>query len=138
MYSIYRTHCKNRQNAAQVSGKRSKIQSSWHEECLTTSAEFYISRADSVEAGQHTSAGDTSENVGTRSLHHGHEPFGPHDGHTTVDCTAVFDGRPGCHHHATSDCVDWVRHEARNDGNRPAQEKGEEERRFVSEDDGFE
>ena len=46
---------------------------------LSSHTEVDVSGLDGVETGEYTSTGNTSENVGSSSLHHGHESFVLHD-----------------------------------------------------------
>ena len=91
-----------------------------------------------VETSQDTSAGHTTEDVGSSTLHHGHEAFVLEDLDTAVDGALVLDGGTGGHHHTTSDGVDGVGHEAGADGHTPAQEEGQEQGLVVSQEDGLE
>ena len=90
-----------------------------------------------VETSQDTSAGHTTEDVGSSTLHHGHEAFVLEDLDTAVDGALVLDGGTGGHHHTTSDGVDGVGHESGGDGDAPAEDEGEEHVGVLAEEDGL-
>ena len=81
-----------------------------------------------VEAGQHTSTSNTTENVGTSALEERHDTLVLHDLQTAVNGRFVLDGLAGGHHHATTDRVQGVRGNAGGNGHNPAQGKGGHER----------
>eukprot|EP00916_Digyalum_oweni_P026552 GHVL01043610.1.p2 GENE.GHVL01043610.1~~GHVL01043610.1.p2 ORF type:complete len:219 (-),score=20.59 GHVL01043610.1:782-1438(-) len=68
-----------------------------------------VNGLEAVEPRKHTSASHASQDVGTSSLHHGHEALILNDLCCAVDGTLVLDGLAGGHHHAPSDGVDGVR-----------------------------
>ncbi len=53
-----------------------------------------------VETGQDTGSGHTTEDVGSGSLHQGHEALVFHDLHEAVGGALVLDSGAGGHHHA--------------------------------------
>ena len=55
-----------------------------------------------VKACEHTSSGNSSEDVGASSLHQGHEPFVLQDLREAVQGALVLDGGAGGHHHPPS------------------------------------
>jgi len=99
---------------------------------------FDVDGLELVEASEYTSTGNTTEDVGSRALHHGHEALVLEDLHTAVDGAVVLDGGAGSHHHTTPDGVDGVGHETGGDGHAPAQQEGQEDRGVVSQEDGLE
>ena len=58
-----------------------------------------------VETGEDTSASNTTEDVGTSTLHHAHEALVLHDLHGAVDGALVLDSTTRGHHHPPPDCV---------------------------------
>ena len=60
-----------------------------------------------VETGEDTSASNTTEDVGTSTLHHAHEALVLHDLHGAVDGALVLDSTTRGHHHPPPDCV-WM------------------------------
>ena len=58
-----------------------------------------------VEACQDTGASHASQDVGSGSLHHGHEALVLEDLHAAVDGALVLDAAAGGHHHASPDGV---------------------------------
>ena len=58
----------------------------------------------------------TSEDVSASTLHEGHEAFVLDDLHTAVEGGFVVDTSSRSHHHSTSDGIDGVGGEARDDG----------------------
>ena len=111
------------------------VLSSWS---LCSHSEGDVDLLELVETSQDTSASNTTEDVGTSSLHHGHEAFVLEDLHTAVDGALVLDGGTGSHHHTTPDGVDGVGQEAGADGHTPTQEEGQEQGLVVSQEDGLE
>ena len=111
------------------------VLSSWS---LCSHSEGDVDLLELVETSQDTSASNTTEDVGTSALHHGHEAFVLEDLHTAVDGALVLDGGTGGHHHTTTDGVDGVGQEAGADGHTPTQEEGQEQGLVVSQEDGLE
>ena len=91
-----------------------------------------------IEAGEDTSAGNSSEDVGTGSLHQGHEALVLHDLREAVDGSLVLDGGSGGHHHTTTNGVDGVGHQARSNGDTVTQAEGQKKSSVGSEEDGLE
>jgi len=105
---------------------------------LGTSSESDVSSGNNIKTGQDTSASNTSENVGTSTLHHGHETFVFQNLGGAIDGTVVLDSTAGGHHHSSSNGVNWVGSKTRNNGNRPTEEEREEGRSGVSDEEWFE
>jgi len=93
---------------------------------LSTSSELDVGSGDDVEAGQHTSAGNTSEHVGAGTLHERHETLVLDDLSGAIDGTVVLDTATAGHHHAPSHGVDWVGGQAGHDGHRPTEEEADQ------------
>merc|ERR1712183_772427 len=91
-----------------------------------------------VKSSQHTSTSSTSENVGTGSFHHGHEPFILHNLDTTVDGAFVLNSTTRGHHHASSDGVNRIGHKSSSNGNTPAKKEGQANISTVTKEDGLE
>jgi len=91
-----------------------------------------------VESGEDAGAGDASEDIRAGALHHRHEAFVLEDLDGAVDGSLVLDGRAGGHHHATTNGVDGVGHQAGSDGHAVAQAEGEEQPGVGPEQDGLE
>jgi hypothetical protein len=102
---------------------------------LCASSELDVGGGDDVEASQHTSAGNTSENVGAGTLHQGHKALVLDDLGSAIDRTVVLDGTTAGHHHAPSDGVDWVGGEAGHDGHGPTEEEADEGASTIANDD---
>jgi len=102
---------------------------------LCASSELDVGGGDDVETGQHTSAGNTSEHVGTSTLHHGHEALVLEDLLSAIDGTVVLDGATTGHHHSSSDGIDWVGGEAGHDGHRPTEEEADEGASAIADDE---
>ena len=58
-----------------------------------------------VESSQHTGTSHSSQDVGSGSLHHGHEALVLQDLDTAVDGSLVLDATAGGHHHTSPDGV---------------------------------
>merc|ERR1719422_1809439 len=54
-----------------------------------------------VETSQHTSTSNTSQDVGSSTLHQGHEALRLDNLHTAIDGALVLDSLARGHHHAT-------------------------------------
>merc|ERR1719309_307305 len=91
-----------------------------------------------VKSSQHTSTCNTSENIGTGSFHHGHEPFVLHNLDSTVNRAFVLNSTSRCHHHASSDGVNRIGHEPSSNGNTPAKKEGQANISTVTKEDGLE
>jgi len=77
-----------------------------------------------VKPSQYTGSCDSSEDVSSCSLHQGHEPFILADLHKAVHGTLVLHSATGGHHHAPSDSVDGVGHQASCDSDSPPEKEG--------------
>merc|ERR1719385_81702 len=91
-----------------------------------------------VESSEHTGSCDTSEDVSTSTLHHGHEAFILHDLHGTVNGALVLSTTTRGHHHKSSDGVNGVGHEASSDSHKPTEEERETNASTISNEEGFE
>merc|ERR1712079_959907 len=80
-----------------------------------------------VKASEHTGAGNSTEDVGSSTLHQGHETFVLHDLDEAVHGALVLDTTTGGHHHPPPHSVNGVGHEPSSDGDSPSQEEGEED-----------
>jgi hypothetical protein len=77
--------------------------------------------------GQHTSTGDTTENVGTSTLEERPETFLGNDLATGIERGLVLDGLTRSHHHTTTDSVQGVRSNTSTSSNSPAEKEGGQE-----------
>merc|ERR1711899_11057 len=102
-----------------------------------TGSPFDVSGGDDVETSKYTSTGDTSENVSTSTFHHGHETFVLQNLSTAIDGTVVFNTTTTGHHHSSSDGIDWVGSQTRNNGDRPTEEEGDKSGSRVANNDWF-
>merc|ERR1712056_83995 len=118
-----------------MSDKRSRSRKRFVD--LLASSESDVGGGDDVETSKYTSTGDTSENVSTSTFHHGHETFVLQNLGTAIDGTVVFDTTTTGHHHSSSDGIDWIRSQTRNNGDRPTEEEGDKSRSGVTNDDWF-
>lgn len=76
---------------------------------------------------QHTSTGNTTENVGTSTLEQRLDTLLGDDLAGSIQGTVVLDGLTGGHHHTTSDSVKRVRGDTGSGGDTPTEdERGEE------------
>merc|ERR1719508_704130 len=92
-----------------------------------------------VKSSEHTSTGNTSKNVCTSTLHHGHETFILHDLHSAIHGALVLDTTAaGGHHHAPPDGVNGVGHESSSDCYSPSEEEGKANICVVSKKHGLE
>jgi len=77
--------------------------------------------------GQHTSTGDTTENVGTCTLEERSETLLGDDLATGIKGRLVLDGLTGSHHHTTTDSIQWVRSNTSTSSDTPSEkERGKE------------
>merc|ERR1712024_232479 len=90
-----------------------------------------------VETSEDTSASNTTEDVGTSTLHHAHEALVLHDLHGAVDGTLVLDSTTRGHHHPPPDCVNGVGHQASSNSHCPAQNEGSSHGRVLSSDQNW-
>jgi len=104
---------------------------------LLASSESDVSGGDDVETSKYTSTGDTSENVSTSTFHHGHETFVLQNLGSAIDGTLVFNTTTTGHHHSSSDGIDWVGSQTRNNGDRPTEEEGDKSGSRVANNDWF-
>merc|ERR1719348_1366071 len=73
-----------------------------------------------VKSSQHTSSSNTTENVGSSSLHQRHESLVLHDLDSAVNGSFVLDSTTRGHHHTSSDGINGVGHKSSSDGNSPS------------------
>jgi len=77
--------------------------------------------------GEHTSTGNTTEDVGTGTLEEGLNTLVGDDLSEGIERALVLDGLAGSHHHATTDSVERVRGDTGGGGDAPAEsERGKE------------
>merc|ERR1712109_11582 len=88
-----------------------------------------------VKTSEHTGTSDTTENVGTSTLHHAHEALVLHDLHSAVDGTLVLGTTTRGHHHPPPDCVNGVGHQAGSNSDSPSKEEGSSNGRVLSSDE---
>lgn len=77
--------------------------------------------------GEHTSTGDTTENVGTSTLEERLDTLLGDDLAGSIQGTVVLDGLARGHHHTTSDSVKRVRGDTGTGGNTPTEGEGGKE-----------
>merc|ERR1719427_1803506 len=92
---------------------------------LLPSPEGDVDFLELVKASQDTGPSHASQNVGSGSLHQGHEAFVLHNLGEAINGSLVLDSTTGGHHHPPPDGVDGVGHEASGDGDSPAKEEGQ-------------
>merc|ERR1719430_404328 len=90
-----------------------------------------------VETSEHTSTGNTSQHVGTSSLHHGHEAFVSQDLSAAINGALVLDAATGGHHHTSPDSINGVGHQTSSNSHSPAEEEGESNASTISNKDGL-
>merc|ERR1719348_364870 len=88
-----------------------------------------------VKSSQHTSSSNTTENVGSSSLHQRHESLVLHDLDSAVNGSLVLDSTTGGHHHTSSDGINGVGHKSSSDGNSPSKKEGKGDIGCVSKKD---
>merc|ERR1719308_255593 len=91
-----------------------------------------------VETSEHTSTGNTTQDVSTSSLHHRHDAFIGQDLSATVNGALVLNSATRGHHHAPPDSINRVGHKSSSDGNSPAKEEGKTNRSTISNEDWLE
>jgi len=91
-----------------------------------------------IEAGQDTSASDSSKDVGSGALHHGHKALVLHDLNGAVDGALVLDGGTRGHHHTTTNGINGVGHQTGGDGDTVTQAEGKQQSGVGSQKDGLE
>lgn len=101
------------------------------------SSHVNVGLLDDIETRKNTSSSNTSEDVSASTLHEGHEAFVLDDLHTAVEGGFVVDTSSRGHHHSTSDGIDGVGGEARDDGDGPSEEEGDDEGGIRSKEDGL-
>merc|ERR1711955_46898 len=92
---------------------------------LLSSSEGNVHLLELVESSQDTSSGNSSQDVGSSSLHQGHESLVPENLREAVQGSLVLDSTSGGHHHAPPDGVDGVGHQTSGNCDSPTQEEGE-------------
>merc|ERR1719338_20775 len=88
-----------------------------------------------VETSEHTGTSDTTENVGTSTLHHAHEALVLHDLHSAVNRALVLGTATRGHHHPPPDGVNGVGHQAGSNSDSPSKEEGCNDGRVLSSDE---
>jgi len=94
-----------------------------------------IHRLELVKSSEHTGTSNTSEDVGTSTLHQGHETFILANSGEAVNGALVLDTTSGGHHHAPPDSVNGVGHESRSDSHSPAEKEGQAKAAVISDKD---
>ena len=92
---------------------------------LSSGSEGNVELLEFVETSQHTGSSHSSQDVGSGSLHQGHESLVLHNLHKAVHGSLVLDSTSGGHHHAPPHGVDGVRHKPSRDGDSPSKEEGD-------------
>ena len=105
--------------------------------CLSPQSPLDVDFLELVETSEDTSTSNTTEDVGTSSLHHGHESFVLEDVDCAVHGALVFDSLARGHHHTTTNGVNGVGHEASSDSDSPTKQEREEHRCVFSQQDGL-
>jgi len=77
-----------------------------------------------VETSEYTGTSNTTQNVSSSSLHHGHESLVLEDLSSAIQRVLVLDTATGSHHHSSSDGINGVGHKTRGNGDGPAEEEG--------------
>merc|ERR1719330_2341388 len=90
-----------------------------------------------VESCQDTGTSHSSQDVGSGSLHHGHEAFVLQNPDSAVDRSLVLDTAAGGHHHTSPDGVNGVGHQSGRDGDGPTQQEGETHIGSVAQEEGL-
>jgi len=91
-----------------------------------------------VESCQDTGTSHSSQDVGSGSLHHGHEALVLQDLDSAVDGSLVLDtGTSGGHHHTSPDGVNGVGHQAGGDGDGPTQQEGKTHVGILAQEEGL-
>jgi hypothetical protein len=75
---------------------------------------------------QHTSTGDTTENVGTSTLEERPNTLFGDDLTASIQGRLVLDGLTRSHHHTTTDSIQWVRSNTSTSSDGPSKEGGKE------------
>ena len=84
-------------------------------------------KLDLVVDGQHTSTGDTTENVGTSTLEERLETLLGDNLATSIHGRLVLDGLTRSHHHTTTDGVERVGSDTGTSGDSPSEKEGGKE-----------
>jgi hypothetical protein len=92
-----------------------------------------------VIEGEHTSTGDTTENVGTSTLEQGLDTLLGDDLGESIERALVLDGLTRGHHHTTTDGVKRIRGDTGTGGDAPTEKEGGEEvvGKGTDQDDGL-
>merc|ERR1719378_918725 len=85
-----------------------------------------------------TSASDTSKDVGSSSLHQGHESLVLEDLSEAIQRSIVLDSTTRGHHHPPSDSVNGVGHESRSDSHSPSKDERKSNSSILSKDEWLE
>ena len=98
---------------------------------------FDVNFLEFVESSQDTSTGNTSQDIGAGTLHHGHEALVLEDLHAAIDGAVILDGGTRGHHHTSTNGVNGVGHEAGSNGDTPTQQEGKQDRSVFSQKHGL-
>jgi len=104
---------------------------------LSSNSPCDVDRLELVETSQDTGTSNTTEDVSSSSLHHGHEALVLEDLHSAVNGALVLDSATGGHHHPPSDSINGVGHQTGGDGNSPTKEEGSSNTGILSQKDGL-
>merc|ERR1712223_229043 len=96
---------------------------------------FQIYCLEFVESGQDTCTSNTTEDIGTGTLHEGHETFILDDLNTAVNGSLVLNSGTWSHHHTPTDSVNGVGHQTSGNGHTPTQQEGQQDRCVISQKD---
>ena len=80
-----------------------------------------------VVEGQHTSASNTTENVGTSTLEERLGALLGNDLGTSIEHGLVVNRSTGSHHHTTTDGIQWIGSQTSTNGNTPSETEGGKE-----------
>merc|ERR1719411_1805244 len=105
---------------------------------LLSSSEGNVHLLELVKSSQDTSSGDSSQDVGSSSLHQGHESLVPENLGEAIQRSLVLDSTSGGHHHTPSDGVDGVGHQTSGNCDSPTQEEGQSHSSISAEKHGLE
>jgi len=107
------------------------------ERYLLTQTPLDVDTLEGIETGQDTGTGDTTEDVSSGSLHHGHEAFVLEDLNGAIHGVLVFDGGTRGHHHSSTNGVNGVGHKTGGNGDTPAEQEGQENVGVLTQQDGL-
>merc|ERR1712127_941676 len=105
--------------------------------CLLLHSPRDVDGLELVESGEDTGTGNTTKDVGSGSLHEGHEALSLAHLHEAVQGALVLDGGTRGHHHAPPHGIDGVGHESGGDGDGPSEDEGGSDSGIGSEKHGL-